>query len=75
MAFNSVFQVLFFPIYAWIFVTWLPRLMGLGGLTVSITRPEPGPVRPVSAAVNRAGAEGPELIQPVAEEPPPLLLL
>jgi ACR3 family arsenite transporter len=37
VAFNSVFQVLFFPIYAWIFVTWLPRVMGLGGLAVSIT--------------------------------------
>lgn len=30
---------------------------------------------PVSLAVNRAGSEGPELIAPVPEEPPPLLLL
>jgi ACR3 family arsenite transporter len=37
VAFNSVFQVLFFPVYAWLFVTWLPTVLGLPGLAVHIT--------------------------------------
>jgi len=29
VALNSVFQIVFFGLYAWIFVTWLPSLMGI----------------------------------------------
>lgn len=37
VAFNALFQMLFYPIYAWFFITYVPPILGMQGYEVQIS--------------------------------------